>query len=569
MAGEGRRRLQGALRNVLDKKQDKPNLVPGLCGAYVNGQKTLKVAGRSDFIHVRLRGATSEVIQAFNDAVTAHWDLPILVYRDPDFPDIWKVWGRDISRYEDWGDVSYLPPHADAHSFAGGKTGADVVWVFKQQMMPLLTRPNATATMSVYVQSDYYLWDGQYHWWPGSGTADLSGYRPTGGANVRYITLYLDGSTGLLELLTGEEFSAIYPPDNPESYIPVPTPDQGIPLAGIKLLTGTNFIGWGELFDIRNIVSPLDQTGTFNQLTIYDDSVELVDAVGISFDDDLTVTVSGTIAFVNAIIPPFPEELIGVMNWDDGVPLCTGTITDWGDNLDISCSGVVLRVDAQAGGGGAVAVYDDGVFQVNAEGFDFNDNLDVTVSGLVAIIDGQAGGGGGSGLGVMVWDDGVPIGTGTIFDFGEGLDASISGSVALIDVGEAPGALIQWEFAEGTTDISRSSASWADMTDMSITMTTKGGPVEIHFSAGVGHNTNNQVGIYRLVIDGTPVGAESKIRTPTISIGPAIHLMHMAVLSAGSHTIKTQWYSAGGTLYNRAAAGNEHRQLMVKEYAVL
>lgn len=283
MAGEGRKALRGALQRVLDKKQDKPNLIPGLCGAYVNSQRTLRVARRSDFIWVRLRGATSEVIQAFNDAVTAHWDLPILVYRDPDFPDIWKVWGRDISRYEDWGGVSYLPPHADAHSFGGGRTGADVVWVFKQQMMPLLTRPNATATMSVYVQSDYYLWDGQYRWWPGSGTADLSGYRPTGGANIRYITLYLDGSTGLLEVLTGDEFSALYPPDNPEQFIPVPSPDQGIPLAGIKLLTGTSTLGWGELFDIRNIVSPLALTGSFGVVdkVVCDEPIALDGATGL------------------------------------------------------------------------------------------------------------------------------------------------------------------------------------------------------------------------------------------------------------------------------------------------
>jgi len=36
------------------------------------------------------------------------------------------------------------------------------------------------------------------------------------------------------------------------------------------------------------------------------------------------------------------------------VPQCVGTIIDFGDNLDVSCSGTVIRVDATGDGGGAV-----------------------------------------------------------------------------------------------------------------------------------------------------------------------------------------------------------------------
>jgi hypothetical protein len=385
MAGEGRRNLRAAMDKLLDKKQDKPILYPALCGAYVNGQKTLNVSGRSDFIWVRLRGATSEVIQSFNDAVTPHWDLPILVFRDPLFPDIWKVWGRDITQYADWGDVSYLPRHADAHMFAGGNTGADVVWVFKRQFMPLMARPNPTGTMAVYVQSDYYYWNGRYKWWPGSGTADLSSYKPTGGFNAKYITLLLDGDQGLLEILDGTEFNAIYPPDDPSEFIPAPSPDQGIPLVGVKLLTGTFQIGWGELFDIRNIVSALEQTGTVGGLDIYEDSALLGEVDGVSFDAGIDVSISGTIAFAETTAPTIP-------------------------------------------------IYDDSVFRVSATIISFDDNLSVSVSGSVAFID-STGGGAPTGSNFDIHHDGLQVlQNPTLIDFVDGLDVSVSGSQATIDV---------------------------------------------------------------------------------------------------------------------------------------
>lgn len=258
---EGRRRLIQALGGMFGQKADKLKLVPALVGAYFNGQKTLKVAGRDDFIWARIRGGTSEVVQVFNDTVQAHWDLPILVYRDPNYPDIWKVYGRDISRYEDWGGINYIPSHADQHAFGGGRTGGDVVWVFKRQFMPLLPHPNATATMSIYVEPDFYYWDGGYVWFGGTGTSDLSGHKPTGGTNARYVSIYIDGDSGNLLTIAGDEFDAIWTPDNPSDMIPVPTPGQGVPIAAVLLMTGTSTIGWGEIFDIRNIVSALEPTG--------------------------------------------------------------------------------------------------------------------------------------------------------------------------------------------------------------------------------------------------------------------------------------------------------------------
>lgn len=274
-----RKRLEGAVRDLLSQKQDKPRLYPGALGAYVAGVEQIRVPGRSDFVYVRLRTSTSEVVEAFNDAVGLHFDLPVLVYRDPLAKHLWRIYARDIGQYEDWGGASYLPPHGLSHSFVGGTGGgSDIVWTQKRQFMPLLARPVASGTMGVWVEPDYYLWDDVYHWWPGSGTSSLAGAKPTGAHNGRFVTIYLDGDDGILGTLNGPEFDIIYPPSDPSVYIqPVP-PSMGIPLAAAFLITGTERIGWGELFDLREIVSPPDQGScgsTTGSIVLLDEGVIL------------------------------------------------------------------------------------------------------------------------------------------------------------------------------------------------------------------------------------------------------------------------------------------------------
>jgi hypothetical protein len=254
----GRRRFRRALEESLDRKQEKLKLIPALLGVYLNGQKTVTVANRPDFVWCRIRGSTSEVIQAFNETVSTHYDLPILVYRDPNAPDIYKVYGRDIRQYDDWGGVYYSSsPHGRSHSFGGGQ-GSDVVWIYKRQYLPMLPRPVASGALNIWIEPEFWYFGGQYHWWPGSGTTDLSGYKPTGADNARYVTVYIDGNAGIPQYLLGDEFSVLFASVvDPGNYISLPTPSQGIPIAAIFLLTGTERIGWGEIYDLRQPEAPV------------------------------------------------------------------------------------------------------------------------------------------------------------------------------------------------------------------------------------------------------------------------------------------------------------------------
>lgn len=254
MADEGRKKAERAVAELLSTKANKPDLVPALVGAYVNGQKTLVVDGRPDYLWVRLHGNTSEPIKAFNGeaGVGPHWDLPILVYRDEIHPNVWKVWGRDIRVYQSWGGTSYLTKHGFTHSFGGsGSIGNDVAWIYKRQWMPLLPRPNATGTMAIYVEPGFYFTGDQYQYWPGSGTADLTGNKPTGAFNGNFVTVYLDSNTTSLAYLKGPELNVYAPPFDPGEHIGVPPLGTSTPLAAVWLVTGTSDIGWFDIYDLR------------------------------------------------------------------------------------------------------------------------------------------------------------------------------------------------------------------------------------------------------------------------------------------------------------------------------
>lgn len=351
MAGIGEKAFTEALDRTLEAKEDSVDKVPALLGAYVNGQKTIIVEDRRDYVWCRVKGNTSEVVKAFNahaGGVGHHWDLPILIAKDNINPDIWKVMGRDVRRYATWettGDLPqsspYLVPHGRDHSFsAQAGMGADPVWVFKRQMMPLLPHPAPTGTMGIEIGSDFYYARGHYRWFNSTGTIDLDGFKPTGATDGRFVTIYIDAQTGNPAYLTGTEINVITPPIDPGEYIPIPTFDQGVAVAAIFLLTGTARIGWGEIYDLRQPHTPVPFTGT--AISIYDESVLQGGIDHFNFvGGSVQAIVSGTIAHIVHAAPGGADQL-GVFGLDDGVPLGTGTSIDWGYGLNASLSGTVL-----------------------------------------------------------------------------------------------------------------------------------------------------------------------------------------------------------------------------------
>jgi len=72
--------------------------------------------------------------------------------------------------------------------------------------------------------------------------------------------------------------------------------------------------------------------------------------------------------------------------WDDGVFAGSGTIIDFGDNLDVSVSGTVIHVDATGGAGGA-AVYATGTSVIASPTIlDFDETILIEATGTQAFI---------------------------------------------------------------------------------------------------------------------------------------------------------------------------------------
>lgn len=123
--------------------------------------------------------------------------------------------------------------------------------------------------------------------------------------------------------------------------------------------------------------------------------------------------------------------------------------------------------------------------------------------------------------------------------------AAAAGAFVLISEGGT-----QSSQAEGTSNITTTSASFVDMTNMSVTLTILTGKALLMFSAAVGNSTDTGDVVLRFDIDGTSQehtiivsGAGGK---PADWTDPASMQFLVTGLSAGSHTFKVQWHRGTG-----------------------
>jgi len=254
-----KRRLIKAVDSLDIKKKDLEYEIPGVLGFTINGKNIAEVATREGFVWVRLRNNQNEVIQAFNDKVSPVYGLPVLVTRDKIDKGKYKVVGRDIGQYQNWGSSTpYLPKHGNQHSFnpdSGG--GGDIVWVFGRQFMPLLGYPSGSSAGVGIVVNDYTYYDGSnWHYIGNTGTADLTTYKPTG-SNARIVLVYMN-EYGNPDYEAGSYFDAsitgiaeIVP------YIPSPPTGTAFPVSAVRLVSGTSTIGWNNLYDVRQFYTSL------------------------------------------------------------------------------------------------------------------------------------------------------------------------------------------------------------------------------------------------------------------------------------------------------------------------
>jgi len=261
-----KRRLSKAASGFEVKKQTRIQRIPGFLGFVLDGTETVEVPQRPGFVYVRLRGNTSEVIQAYNDKVSPVYGLPVLVERDQTNPTRYAIAGRDVGMYDNWGGSSaYLPRHGASHSFDPANPGGDVVFAYGRQLMPLAVYPSGTSGAgNVLISPSMYYQTNNWHYAGGTGTESVVALKPTNN-QARMVLVYLDGD-GNPQLSSGSLFSASV--TGTAAIVPY-LPDLGdttyVPLAGIRLVSGTSVILWDNIYDARPWIvgDGFIPTGTF------------------------------------------------------------------------------------------------------------------------------------------------------------------------------------------------------------------------------------------------------------------------------------------------------------------
>jgi hypothetical protein len=246
----GRFRLNKEWKQMEGRKPDELMEVPGSLGITKGGTRQVEVSGRDGYVYVRIRDQLSEVVQVYNDQVSPVYDLPVIITRNRTDMNRWRIKGKDLGRYGNWGSTAYLPNHAGQHSFDPDAPGADLVWIYSRQFMPLAPTPSGSSgAMSLIVKDFTYEDDSVWHYFPDTTTSSFVSYKPAG-SNAAMVLLYLK-DTDVLGYLKGSEFAIVTGSANLVPHIPTSPADCLFPIAGIYLVSGTSHLDWDNIYDAR------------------------------------------------------------------------------------------------------------------------------------------------------------------------------------------------------------------------------------------------------------------------------------------------------------------------------
>ena len=344
------RKLYKSLKAQKSQTEQVKLTIYGSLGIPLNGRKVVQVADRQGYVYVRLRDNQNEVIQAFNNRVAASYDLPVIVIREGGR---YIVQQFNSQRYlnNSQNSAPFLPGHGTQHSFRRGG-GADITWIYAQQIMPGLVYPNSTTGTNVRIEKYPLLTpNGQWIYAGGTGTQNILQHIPTTGSSSLMTLVYLDALTGNPGILvnSGTYFPAnitgsVYP------YLPSPSNTQ-IPLAGVLLNTGTQSITWENIYDVRQWVhatpsgtssgggSGVDTIGFVGQ----NKGAYLATGTVLNVNGTrLIMSISGTV--FNLTNSPDPQDNIGIYGFSGTTGLGTGTSISFGDGLVASITGTTIYV---------------------------------------------------------------------------------------------------------------------------------------------------------------------------------------------------------------------------------
>lgn len=366
MSKTGKVRLNRALKSFGNTKEDQKSNISGILGFVIAGKQAVEVPNRPGFVYVRLRDNLSEIIQAYNESVSPVYGLPVLVSRDTIDTTRYIVVGRETSRYSDWqSPTPYLPRHGNQHSFSiGTGGGGDIVWVYDRQFMPLLVTPSGSSGAgSVIIQPDIIWQQEQWRAVGGTGTSSLLGYKPTGTTNV-LLLVYIDENGNPQTQLSPHFPGAVTGTYDIIPYIPSTPTALDIPIGAVRLASGTSQILWDNIYDLRTMFrDSISATGTGGGggtgHTIQDDGVNQTTRSYLNFVGDAFVLYDNGTATVVSGTSGGGGGGAGTINvYDDSDAKGAMSGISFDDNLDVATTGSIAFITATGGAGGALTQID-------------------------------------------------------------------------------------------------------------------------------------------------------------------------------------------------------------------
>lgn len=334
------RRLENAIRLFDRSKADTSERIAGLLGITTGGEQVVEIPDRPGYVWVRLRANVNEIIQAFNETTSPVYGLPVFVERDPLNANRYRVISRDVGLYSDWGTASpFLASHAITHSFVEGG-GADVTWVYGRQFMPGNVAPSGTSGAGNVIVHPYpYFFNNMWHYAGGTGSSDLLASKPSG-ANAKVVLIYIDATDGNPKLIEGSEFDSSI--TGTAAIIPyVPTLGDAttqIPLAAVRLVSGTSAINWRNIYDLKPYYS-VSASGTAGGAGSSGLIYVSGDDTTLGYLENKLIAGTGISLSVNN---PGGNETITITNTGDSGPTGTNTFLGLSDT-PASYAGQALR----------------------------------------------------------------------------------------------------------------------------------------------------------------------------------------------------------------------------------
>jgi hypothetical protein len=322
-------RLEKALRRQDKDKQDKKVELSGTLGIVVNGNQVVDVPGRAGFAYVLLNSKEQELIQAFNDKVSSLFGLSVIV--------VWnktryEVLRKDDIRYGTWNS-NYLPKHGNQHSFnPDGGGGGDVTYIYGKQFVPLSLTPSGQFGAPVAIVAPYSQLNSGWHYIDSTTTPNITAHRPTDN-QAKMVLVCLDWATQTPQLIigTGTFSASLTGSADVIPYLPSTTGVYQVPIAGVRLVSGTTAVTWQNIYDVRQFFHPVF-TGTASS-----GGGSSIDTIGFAGQDEGINLGTGTVLNVVGAGATFTRSgTVFNLSIPGGGSIDTGTLNSLYLRLDAS-----------------------------------------------------------------------------------------------------------------------------------------------------------------------------------------------------------------------------------------